>query len=138
MRPYRDSPVVTKTIRVVAPFVLTFGLFTLLHGTKSVGGGFQGGVIVATVVVALAFGFGVGQIWAALRQRALVGAATAGLVLFGLVAAGSLLRDRPFLDLTAYPVPTEYVIELVEVGIGVTVAGVITLLFFELAGVTDE
>jgi len=133
-----ESPVVTKTVRVVSPFVLTFGLFTLLHGTKSVGGGFQGGVVVATVVVALGFGFGVGETRRALDRQTLVGTAAAGVVLFGLVAVGSLLRGAPVLDLTAYPVATVYVVELVEVGIGVTVAGVVTTLFFQLGRASDE
>jgi multicomponent Na+:H+ antiporter subunit B len=133
-----ESPVVTKTVRAVSPFVLTFGLFTLLHGTKSVGGGFQGGVIVATVVVALGFGFGVGETWRAIDSRMLVGAGAAGVVLFGLVGAGSALGGAAPLDLTAYPVATVYVVELVEVGIGVTVAGVVATLFFQLARVSDD
>jgi multicomponent Na+:H+ antiporter subunit B len=134
-----DSVVVTKTVRAVVPFVLTYGVFTMLHGTKSVGGGFQGGVVVAAAVVTLAFAFGVGQTRAALAGSLLVGGAAAGLVAFAAVALGSLALGAGFLDVAAFesllgadgPV---YAVELVEVGIGTTVASVVVLLFFELAG----
>ncbi|ELZ95810.1 monovalent cation/H+ antiporter subunit B [Haloferax mucosum ATCC BAA-1512] len=41
----------TATVHLLAPFVLTFVLFTLFHGTSSVGGGFQGGVVTAVSAV---------------------------------------------------------------------------------------
>jgi multicomponent Na+:H+ antiporter subunit B len=130
----REGPVVAKTVRAVAPFVLTFGLFTVFHGTTSVGGGFQGGVLIASVSILLAFAFGVDQTRARLGRRRLLVAAAAGPALFGAIAAGSLALGGAFLDPTAYPVKPAYVVELIEVGIGVTVAAVVTALFFELAG----
>ena len=56
--PFTDSPVVTTTVRLLSPFVLTLGLFTLFHGTSSVGGGFQGGVVAAATVITVAFALG--------------------------------------------------------------------------------
>lgn len=134
-RPYRESPVVTKTVRLLAPFVFTFGVFTMFHGTKSVGGGFQGGVVVASVVVAIAFAFGVDQTWRALDARLLVGAAAVGILAFGAVALAGLLAGGAFLDVTILGVSPQYPVELVELGIGAAVAGVVSVLFFELAGV---
>jgi multicomponent Na+:H+ antiporter subunit B len=137
-RPYTDSVVVTRTVRAIVPFVVTYGLFTMLHGTKSVGGGFQGGVVVGAGVVTLAFAFGVGQTRRALDSRVLIGGAAAGLVLFAVVAAASLALGGAFLDAGVYaalPVPDAavYAVELVEIGIGVTVASVVALLFFGIA-----
>ena len=40
------------------PFALTFGLYVILFGTVSPGGGFQGGVIVASGVLLLYLGYG--------------------------------------------------------------------------------
>lgn len=138
-RPYTDSVVVTATARAVVPFVLTFGAYTMLHGTTSVGGGFQGGVLVAAAVVTLAFAFGTDQTARALPTRTLVAVASVGLLAFAAVAVATLAVDHPFLDVGAYadlPVPKAavYAVELVEVGIGVTVAGVATLLYLVLAG----
>ncbi|WP_255151425.1 MnhB domain-containing protein [Halorarius halobius] len=133
----RDSVVVTETVRVVAPFVVTFGLFTMFHGTTSVGGGFQGGVLVASAVVTLAFAFGVRETWRALDARLLVGAAGAGVLAFGAVALASLAAGGAFLDVSGLPVAPVYAVEAVELGIGVTVASVVVVLFFELAGGGD-
>jgi multicomponent Na+:H+ antiporter subunit B len=136
---HRGSPVVPKTVRVIAPFALTFGLFTMFHGTKSVGGGFQGGVVVGSVVVTIAFAFGIERTRRALDPRVLVGGAAAGVVVFGLVALGGTVVGDAFLDVTRVPIPdgTVYAVELVEIGIGVTVASVVALLFFEIAGGGD-
>ena len=139
MRPYTESVVVTKTIRAVTPFVLTFGLFTMFHGTSSVGGGFQAGVVLAAGIVTLAFGFGLDQTWRVLNKGGLTALMVAGVVGFGLVALGGYLVGGSFLALDAFPIPksTVYATELVEVGIGATVAGVVVALFFELGGSGD-
>jgi multicomponent Na+:H+ antiporter subunit B len=138
MRPYTDSVVVTKTVRAVVPFMLTFGLFTLLPGTCSGGGGFLGGVVLGAAVVTLAFGFGLDQTWRVLDKGLLTGLAASGVVVFGAVAFAGLALGGSFLRLDAFPIPksTVYATELVEVGIGFTVAGVVVVLFFELAGGT--
>jgi multicomponent Na+:H+ antiporter subunit B len=137
-RLYTDSLVVTRTVRAIIPFVVTYGIFTMLHGTKSVGGGFQGGVVVGAGVVTLAFAFGVDQTSRALNTRVLVGTAASGLVLFALVASVTLVLGGEFLDAGVYrglPVPKAavYAVELVEVGIGVTVASVVVLMFFQIS-----
>ena len=41
------------------PFALTFGIYVILFGTVSPGGGFQGGVIVASACLLLYLGYGV-------------------------------------------------------------------------------
>jgi multicomponent Na+:H+ antiporter subunit B len=137
-RPYTDSLVVTRTVRAVVPFVITYGVFTMLHGTKSVGGGFQGGVVIAAGVVTLAFAFGVDQTEAAVGSRTLAGVAAGGLGLFAVVALVSLALGGAFLDANVYdglsiPGAAVYAVELVEVGIGLTVASVIVTMFFVVA-----
>ena len=56
---YVESPLIMTTVRVITPFVFTFGLFVMFHGADSSGGGFQGGVIVGTVVLMLGIAFGI-------------------------------------------------------------------------------
>jgi len=137
--PYTDSPVVTATVRVVSPFVLTLGLFTLFHGTSSVGGGFQGGVIGAAVVVTLAFAFSVEETARWLDRRVLGALVAAGLVVFGVVALAGLAFGGAFLQLDVLPIPkaTVYATEAIEIGIGATVAAVIVVLFVRIAGGSD-
>ncbi|WP_251330744.1 MnhB domain-containing protein [Haloplanus pelagicus] len=139
--PYVESTIIMTTVRVIAPFVLTLGVFVMFHGASSAGGGFQGGVIAATTVVMLGFAFGIEPIAAHLRNEHLAGLVLAGLGTFLLVGFGGYLVGDTFLQVSAYETlfhhGSKYSIELVEVGIGMVVAGVITGLFFLLGTGVD-
>lgn len=50
----RDMSVVVRTVsNIVAPIILTFGLYIILHGHLTPGGGFQGGAVIATGIALL-------------------------------------------------------------------------------------
>ena len=131
-----ESVVVTTSVRLVAPFVVTFGLFIMFHGASSIGGGFQGGVVVASAVVTIAFGFGIDQTARWLDRARLTAAAILGVLAFAVAGLGPVLFGGTFLEFPVYPGPTGalYAVEVVEVGIGVTVAATIVVLFVEIAG----
>ncbi len=132
------SPVVTTTVRLLTPFVVTFGLFTMFHGTSSVGGGFQGGVVVAAGVVTVAFSFGIDQARQWLDDGVLTLFVVSGVVTFAVVAVGGVLLGTTFLGLEAYRTATGvekavvYAVELVELGIGATVATTILVMVTQL------
>jgi multicomponent Na+:H+ antiporter subunit B len=129
-----DSPVVTATVRLLAPFVLTFALFTLFHGTVSVGGGFQGGVVAAATVVTLAFGLGISDTAAWLSTGRLLALVVAAPLVFGAVALAGVAVGDEFLAFTELPIPkpSVYATEAIELGIGATVAAVVVVLFVGL------
>ena len=134
-RPSRvESTVVTTTVRLLSPFVLTFALFTLFHGTSSVGGGFQGGVV-AAVVVSFAFAFGVQETAAWLSPRTLLALVAAGPLVFGVVSMAGLVFGGAFMqfDVLPIPKPSVYATEAIELGIGATVGAVVSVLFVRLA-----
>ena len=56
---YVESQIIMSTVRIVAPFALTYGLFLMFHGSDSPGGSFQGGAIVGSTVLMIAFAFGI-------------------------------------------------------------------------------
>ncbi|GGJ11359.1 cation:proton antiporter [Halobellus salinus] len=133
---YVESTIIMTTVRVIAPFVFTFGLFVMFHGAESAGGGFQGGVLVAAAVLLLAFAFGIDatRAWLAgpLTRTAIAGGGAA----FALIGVGAIVLDGAFLEYVAYDVGStgvKYGIELVELGIGAVVSGVLVGLFFSLA-----
>ncbi|MUV58492.1 MnhB domain-containing protein [Halogeometricum sp. CBA1124] len=135
-RPSRvESTVVTTTVRLLSPFVLTFALFTLFHGTSSVGGGFQGGVVAAAVVVSFAFAFGVQETAAWLSPRTLLALVAAGPLVFGVVSMAGLVFGGAFMqfDVLPIPKPSVYATEAIELGIGATVGAVVSVLFVRLA-----
>jgi len=80
----------SKIVRTVANqlmlFVLVFGLYVIMHGHVTPGGGFQGGAVIASGVVMLIVAFGSGQIKKSLRERHLSLVESSGALLFILVA----------------------------------------------------
>lgn len=133
--PFTDSPVVTTTVRLLAPFVLTYGLFTLFHGTTSVGGGFQGGVVAAAMVVTIAFALGIRQTVDWIDARALWALVVAGPIAFGIVALAGIAFGGAFLQFDVLPIAkaSVYATEAIEIGIGATVAAVVVVLFVRIA-----
>ena len=80
----------SKIVRTVAnqlmAFVLVFGLYVIMHGHVTPGGGFQGGAIIASGVVMLIVAFGSGQIKKFLRELRLSLVESSGALLFILIA----------------------------------------------------
>ncbi|NHX36914.1 MULTISPECIES: MnhB domain-containing protein [Halolamina] len=139
--PYVGSPIIMATVRVVMPFVFTFGLFVMFHGADSSGGGFQGGVIVGTVVLMLGIAFGIETTRDWIGTRLPVALIGLGMLAFLFTGIGSVLLGAGFLEYAVYgdlgiPHASKYGIEFVELAIGLIVAGIVTGLFFAIAAGT--
>ncbi len=83
----------SKIVRSVAiPLVLfglIFGLYIIMHGHLTPGGGFQGGAVIASVTVLLIVAFGSGKVKKFLREKHLSLLESGGALLFiGLAFAG--------------------------------------------------
>jgi multicomponent Na+:H+ antiporter subunit B len=133
---YVESTIIMTTVRVVAPFVFAYGLFVMFHGADSAGGGFQGGVLVAAAVLLLAFAFGIDATRVWLDGPLTRAAITAGGAAFAFIGLGAVALGGAFLEYVAYgygATGAKYGIELVELGIGAVVSGVLVGLFFSLA-----
>ncbi len=138
--PYTESQVIMPTVKVVAPFAFTYGLFVTFHGGGSPGGGFQGGAIMAAVVFMIAFAFGIESTRRWLANTVVVGLAVGGTLVFAGIGLTTLARGGAFLQYELLPVPiaeidrVTYGMEAVEIlGIAAIVSGVLMGLFFVLA-----
>ncbi|QHS15998.1 cation:proton antiporter [haloarchaeon 3A1-DGR] len=139
--PYTESQVIMSTVKVVAPFALTYGLFVTFHGAGSPGGGFQGGAIAAAVVLMIAFAFGIDATREWFTNVVVVGLAVGGVLVFGGIGLVGLARGGTFLEYARLPIPhpVKYGMEGVEIlGIAPIVAGVLVGLFFLLAAGFDD
>ncbi|NIB98999.1 MnhB domain-containing protein [Halobacterium sp. R2-5] len=133
---YVESPIIMATVRVVAPFVFTYGLYLMFHGADSSGGGFQGGVVVATVMLMLGIAFGIDPLREWVRPATLVVIVSLGVGAFLAIGFATMLPpfDGAFLEYLAFGFhhDSKYGIEAVELFIGVIVASTITGLFFAI------
>ncbi|MGN9913400.1 DUF4040 domain-containing protein [Phytohabitans sp. LJ34] len=131
-----------RVLRVVSgmlmPFILLFALYVLFHGDFGPGGGFQAGVIFATGFVLYGLVFGLDKAQRVLPKAVLWSLIPLGLVLFIGLGVVSMLLGGSFLDYNTLspgdPAAGQHLgILLVEAAIGITVAAVMTSIFFSFA-----
>ena len=82
------SDAVVLVCRVCGPFTFIFGVYVALHATATPGGGFQGGVVVASSLLLIYLGEGYGRWRQLVREPVLDAVEGAGALLF--VVAGLL------------------------------------------------
>ena len=120
--------------KLVLPFILLFALYVQFHGDFGPGGGFQAGVIFGAGIILYALVFGAGHARAVVTPEVVRTVAALGVLLYTGVGVVSLLLGANFLDydvLAADPVAGQHLgILLVELGVGLTVASVMILLFY--------
>lgn len=138
-----DDILVRTIARLMVPFLLLFGSYVLLHGHVGAGGGFQAGIILTSAFIFAAISRSIHEVHAILTYRRIflfggLGAICIVLIgIFGILAGGSFFEYSPF------PLPFDtaaihaIAITCVEVGIGVSVMGMMALIFLALAGGTE-
>jgi multicomponent Na+:H+ antiporter subunit B len=131
-----------RVIRIVSgtlmPFILMFALYVLFHGEYGPGGGFQAGVIFAAGCVLYGLVFGLDRAQRVVPRAVLWTLVALGLLLFLGLGVTTMLLGGDFLDYDVlspgHPETGQHLgILVVEVGIGVTVAAVMTTIFFSFA-----
>ena len=78
------------------PFALVFGLFVILFGTASSGGGFQGGVLVAAVVLLTYLGYGGKALHKTFSEHFLHSSETIAEIIYVLVALLGVVAGTVF------------------------------------------
>jgi multicomponent Na+:H+ antiporter subunit B len=127
---------------VMAPLVTIMqllGVYVLLHGHYSPGGGFVAGVLFAASMILprLTLGHPVGRL--ALSPRAAAVMASIGILLFAGIGIASMFQGRPPLDYAVLPLAETAAyrrsmgILLIEVGVTMAVAGAMLSIFYALA-----
>lgn len=134
----RINPVLRVTSKIMIPMILLFALYVQFHGDFGPGGGFQAGVIFASAFILYAMVFGMGAVRRAMPEFALKVAMCVGVFLFGGVGVVTMLLGGGYLDynlLAATPTAGQHLgIFLVELGVGITVASVMIVVFVAFAG----
>jgi len=129
-------------LRVIAklliPFVLLFALYVQFHGDFGPGGGFQAGVIIAAAVIFYAIIFGLPAARRFAPDWIIESMVSAGVLIFGGVGVLGIVLGGNYLDYFVLAHDTvhgqERGIFWVEVGVAVTVSGVMLKIFYMFAG----
>ena len=133
----RDNVILRVIAKLLVPFILVFALYVQFHGDFGPGGGFQAGVIFAAGLILYALIFGVENARRVAPGAVLSAAMAVGVLVFAGVGVVTLLLGGNYLDygvLAGDFVAGQHLgILLVEVGVGITVAAVMTAVFFAFA-----
>jgi multicomponent Na+:H+ antiporter subunit B len=129
-----ESAIIETISRLLVPFVQMFGLYVIMHGHSSPGGGFQGGVILGASFILLAVGCGIEEMNTRFPLRALTLFMSAGVMIYGGIGLLCLLLGANYLDYGILPVPEPRSIGMlgIEIGVGITVMAVMISIFRDL------
>lgn len=134
----RSDLVLRLISKLFIPFMLLFALYVQFHGELGPGGGFQAGVIAAAAIIFYSLIFGLPAARRMIPDQLVETLVAAGVLIYAGVGVAGLLLGGNFLDyfvLGTDPVHgQERGIFWVEVGVAVTVAGVMLKIFYMFAG----
>ncbi len=124
--------------KLFIPLILLFALYVQFHGDYGPGGGFQAGAIFASGFILYALVFGLERARQIITPRILHALAALGLLLYTGTGIVSLFMGGQFLEykvLAHEAIRGEHLgILFIELGVGTTVAAVMTTIFFNFAG----
>ena len=132
--------VITKLL--VGPIML-FAFYVQFHGDYSPGGGFQAGVIMAVGIIIYGIVFDMEHAKKVLPPWFVHKMLAFGVLLYTFTGGISFFRGQNFLDYSALNLhsPTHgqhYGILIIELGVGITVSGVMIAIFYAFASRTSE
>ncbi len=124
--------------KLLIPVIMLFALYVQFHGDYGPGGGFQAGVIFGAAIILYALMFGLETAKTVFPSRVLEILVAFGVLLYGGVGIAAIFEGGNFLDYSSLahdPVHGQHLgILLVELGVGITVASVMSTIFFNFAG----
>jgi multicomponent Na+:H+ antiporter subunit B len=134
----RRDVVLRVVAKMLIPFSFMFALYVQFHGDFGPGGGFQAGVIAASAVIFYAIVYGLPAARRAVPDRVVEVMVAAGVLVYGGVGLAGILMGGNYLDyfvLAHDPVHGQHRgIFWVEVGVAITVSGVMLKVFYLFAG----
>lgn len=133
----RHDLVLRVIAKLLIPFILLFALYVQFHGDFGPGGGFQAGVILAAAVIFYALIYGLDTARRVVPERLVETMLAAGVLIYAGVGLVGLLLGGNYLDYFVLDrdavVGQHRGIFWVEVGVAVTVSGVMLKIFYMFA-----
>jgi multicomponent Na+:H+ antiporter subunit B len=132
-----DNLILRVITKWLVPIIFLFAFYVQFHGDYSPGGGFQAGVIFCTGFLLYSLVYGLDAAARIIPDALLKFAACFGVLLYAGVGVASMFLNGTFLDysvLGSSDVAGQHIgIIVIELGVGITVASVMLLIFFTFA-----
>ncbi len=132
-----EQVIVRIVTKFMIPFILVFGFYIVTHGELGPGGGFQGGIVLASAFILYGMVFGAEEMRRIIPRRISDILACLGVLLYAATGATGILAGARLLDFTPLkpwdPAAAEsWGMTIVEYGVGLTVASVMITIFNEI------
>ena len=152
----RMSKIVRTGANLLYPFILIFGLYVIMHGHLTPGGGFQGGAVVATGVALVIVAYSFEEVTSMIKKVGMKARESIGLLLFIGAGVAALAAGAPFFSnilansgllfgqtVPAGPNPgdlnTAGVIPIMNVAVGIEVwGGLAIIVLYMLSSIPEE
>jgi multicomponent Na+:H+ antiporter subunit B len=133
----KENLILRVGLKYMFPFMLVFGLYIIFHGDLSPGGGFQGGVAIASAFIFYGMVYGAPSMRKILPRGVSDALIALGVLIYAGTGAYCLLAGYRFLDYTPLK-PSDVAaaeawgMTLVEYGVGFTVSMVMVTAYNEI------
>jgi multicomponent Na+:H+ antiporter subunit B len=125
--------------RLAVPFIQVFALYVIVHGALGAGGGFQGGVVFASSFILMIVAFGLASVRKRLSNKWIVVYSVLGITIYAGIGLLCLFMGGNYLEygvieaILGIPHLHGYLLDAVEIGIGITVMAVMTSILCDMA-----
>jgi multicomponent Na+:H+ antiporter subunit B len=144
----KEQSILRVVSKLLIPYILLFALYVQFHGDYGPGGGFQAGVIFASGIILYGLVFGLHAARQVAPPAVMERLTAMGVLIYAGTGVAAMLGGGNFLDYSVLqfgfahgtflarnvPQGQHLGILLVELGVGITVAAVLILIFFSFAG----
>ncbi len=133
----KEQVILRIITKIILPFMIVFGFYVIAHGEVGPGGGFQGGIMLASGFILYGMVFSGEEMRRVVPRRLTDALSCIGVLLYASVGVYSLLTGYNFLDYTPLK-PGDHAgaeswgMTLVEYGVGITVTSVMITIFNEI------
>ena len=133
----RHDLVLCVVAKLLIPFIVLFALYVQFHGDFGPGGGFQAGVILAAAFVLYALIFGLASARKVVPEPLVEAMMALGVLIYAGVGVAGIVLGGNYLDFFVLDPDTiigqHRGIFWVEIGVAVTVSGVMLKMFYMFA-----
>lgn len=132
----KNYTIVKGIIPFTIPYITLYAIYIQLNSEKSLGGGFQAGVIFATGLIAYDLIFSKQKLQEYFPINSLVICAILGIIMYAGTGLISLIFNDNYLNynsIAANPIKGQHIgIFLIELGVGLTISSIMCLIYLLL------